>query len=78
MNVGQNEYIGFYVSNGEVVLRKARRLPFEKRDVVEEVEKQHKEYPISSEVIFRFVSEIQPFVDSVLYDPGTALEKGEF
>lgn len=60
------------------VLRNARRLPFEKRDILEEVVKQHREHPINDEVIWRFVTEIQLFIDSVLYDPDRALERGSF
>lgn len=60
------------------LLRRARRLPFEKRDSVEEVERQHKEFPIDAEVIWRFVQEIQAFVDAVWYDPDEALRRGSF
>lgn len=60
------------------LLRHARRLPFEKRSVVEEVERQHKDYPIDPEVMWRFVEAIQAFVDAAWYDPEQALRRGSF
>jgi hypothetical protein len=60
------------------LLRHAKRLPFDKRSVVEEVEKQHREFPVDAGVVWRFVEEMQAFVDSVWYDPDEALERGSF
>ena len=60
------------------LLRKTKRLPVNKRPILEEVERQHKEHPIDKDVIWQFVQEIQHFVDSVWYDPGAALERGSF
>ena len=60
------------------LLRHARRLPFEKRSVIEEVEKQHLEFPIDAEVVWRFVQEIQEFIDAIWYDPDEALKRGSF
>jgi len=60
------------------LLRHAKRLPFEKRDIVEEVECQHKDFPIDAEIIWRFVQEIQSFVESTWYDPEGALKRGSF
>lgn len=41
------------------LLRKAKRLPFEKRSVLAEVKAQHKNFPISAEVVGKFANEIQ-------------------
>lgn len=60
------------------LLRKAKRLPFEKRNVLSEIISQHKNFPISNEVISMFVSEIQMFIDSTWYNPDEALRKGAF
>jgi hypothetical protein len=60
------------------LLRHAKRLPFEKRHLPGEVEQQHKEFPIDSEVIWRFVEEIQGFVDTAWYDPDEALRRSSF
>ncbi len=60
------------------LLRRAKRLPFEKRNVAGEVERQHKEFPIDAEVVWRFVQEIQAFVDAAWYDPDEALRRGSF
>lgn len=60
------------------LLRHARRLPFEKRNIVEEVERQHKEFPIDPEVVWKFVQEIQTFVSMTWYEPEKALERGSF
>jgi len=60
------------------LLRHVKRLPFEKRNVPEEVERQHKEFPIDAEVVWRFVQEIQVFVDAAWYDPDEALRRGSF
>jgi hypothetical protein len=60
------------------LLRKTKRLPQQKRPIYEEVKQQHKECPIDKEVIWRFVQEIQTFVDAVWYDPEAALHRGSF
>lgn len=60
------------------LLRKAKRLPFEKRSVLAEVKAQHKNFPISTDVISMFVNEIQNFIDATWYDPGEALKRGSF
>lgn len=64
--------------NNVFLLRHARRLPFNKRSTIEEVERLHKDYPIDPEIIWRFVEEIQAFVDAVWYDPNEALRRGSF
>jgi hypothetical protein len=61
-----------------LLLRHAKRLPFEKRSVYEEVKRQHEESPIDAEVIWRFAEELQSFIDAVWYDPGKALQRGSF
>jgi hypothetical protein len=60
------------------ILRHARRLPFEKRDIFEEVRDQHKNFPIDGEIVFRFVEEMKAFLGSVWYNPGEALSRGSF
>lgn len=60
------------------LIRHTKRLPFGKRNVPEEVERQHKEFPIDAEVVWRFVQEIQIFVESAWYDPDEAIRRGSF
>ena len=60
------------------LLRKAKRLPFEKRSILAEVKDQHRDFPISSEVIGKFTHEIQRFVDATWYNPDEALQRGSF
>ena len=60
------------------LLRHVRRLPFEKRNILEEVERQHKEFPIDSNVVWKFPQEIQNFIDAIWYDPEEALRRGSF
>lgn len=60
------------------LLRKAKRLPYEKRNIYEDVKHQHEEFPISFDVMKSFVHEIQNFVDATWYDPDAALSRGSF
>jgi len=60
------------------LLRHSKRLPFEKRSVYSEVKRQHEEAPIDPEIIWRFVQELQGFINAVWYDPGKALHRGSF
>ena len=60
------------------LLRKTKRLPVNKRSILEEVEKQHKEFPIDKDVVWNFVRELQAFVSAVWYDPREALSRGSF
>ena len=60
------------------LLRKAKRLPYEKRSVYEEVRSQHAENPISFDVMKNFVKEMQNFIDATWYDPDAALSRGSF
>jgi hypothetical protein len=57
------------------LLRHARRLPPGKR-IYEEVKAQHKDHPIDGEIVYKFVQEIQDFIN--VYDPGEALGRGSF
>lgn len=60
------------------LLRKAKRLPFEKRNVLAEVKAQHRNFPISADIIAKFVKEIQNFIDATWYNPNEALIRGSF
>lgn len=60
------------------LLRKVKRLPYEKRNNLDAIREQHINYPISFEVMKRFVQEIQNFIDATWYDPNSALERGSF
>jgi len=60
------------------LIRKARRLPFEKRTHIPSVRAQRKDSPIAEEIIWRIVEEIQNTVSSVWYDPREVLRRGTF
>ncbi len=60
------------------LLRKTKRLPVNKRPILAEVEKQHKDFPIAKDVIWNFVQEMQNFINAVWYDPKEALKRGSF
>lgn len=60
------------------LLRHVKRLPFERRTVIEEVETQHKNFPIDAQLVWKFVQEIQTFIGAKWYDPDAALERGSF
>ena len=60
------------------LLRKTKRLPAGMRNDYEEVKKKHSEHPIDIEVIKMFVNELQIFINSILYKPNAALERGSF
>lgn len=60
------------------LLRKTKRLPYEKRSNYDEVYQQHKNFPISADVMKMFVSEIQNFISATWYDPKEALDRGSF
>jgi hypothetical protein len=60
------------------LIRKAKRLPYEKRNNIEEVSKQRKSNPISYEVMLSFVNEIRNFLSSTWYNPNEALPRGSF
>lgn len=60
------------------LLRRAKRLPYGKRDDASEVRAIHKDFPIQDDVVWRFVNEIQAFVQAVWYDPTAALRRGSF
>lgn len=60
------------------LLRHAKRLPSNKRSIYEEVRNQHRDFPIDGEVVYRFVQEIQEFIEAVWHDPAEALRRGSF
>jgi Bpu10I restriction endonuclease len=60
------------------LLRKAKRLPFEKRNHLAEVKAQHKNFPIAVDVVQKFINEIQEFINTTWYDPEEALKRGSF
>ena len=60
------------------LLRKAKRLPYEKRSVFAEIKAQHEEYPIALDVVLKIVSTIQEFIDATWYNPNEALIRGSF
>lgn len=60
------------------LLRKVKRLSFEKRSILSEVKAQHRNSAISSDVIAMFANEIQRFIDAIWYDPNAALTRGSF
>jgi Bpu10I restriction endonuclease len=60
------------------LLRHAKRLPFEKRSVYEEVRRQHERSPIDAEIVWQFLQKIQAFIKAAWYDPGEALQRGTF
>jgi len=60
------------------LLRHARRLNVDKRDVVEEVENQRRGFPIDHEVIWKFIQEIQAAVNATWLDQSEVLRRGSF
>lgn len=60
------------------LLRKCKRLPYEKRSIYEDVRKQHIDHPISVDVMKLFVEEMQNFINATWYDPDAALVRGSF
>jgi hypothetical protein len=71
-------HLGKLDGDNVYLLRKAKRLPFDQRSVVAAVERQHKDFPISSDVVWAFTQQIQIFVDSAWYDADEALRRGSF
>lgn len=64
--------------NNVFLLRHARRLPFGKRNVYEEINEQHQEHPVDYELVWRFVQELQQFIDAIWYDPAETISRGSF
>jgi hypothetical protein len=60
------------------LLRHAKRLPFDKRSVYDEVRRQHRRHPIDAEIVWLFVQKIQAFISAAWYDPVEALQRGTF
>ncbi|HMQ77683.1 MAG TPA: Bpu10I family restriction endonuclease [Flavobacteriales bacterium] len=61
-----------------LLLRHAKRLPFEKRTKYAEVRAQHQAHPIDPAVVWLFVEKMQAFISAVWYDPAAALRRGAF
>jgi len=60
------------------LLRHARRLPVGKRDLLEFVEAQRREFPIDHEVIWRLVLEILASLNAAWLDTNEVLRRGSF
>ncbi len=60
------------------LIRRAKRLPFERRTDLPSVRAQRKESPISDDLVWRIVEEIQNTVSAVWYDPKEVLRRGSF
>lgn len=60
------------------LLRKTKRLPYEKRNIYEEIRAQHQDCPIDADVVLHFIREIQNFIDATWYNPEEALLRGSF
>jgi hypothetical protein len=61
-----------------LIIRKAKRLPFEKRTSIKDVKEQRKNNPIDYKIILKFVNEMRSFLSSKWYDPDEALRRGSF
>lgn len=64
--------------NNAFVIRKAKRLPPDKRAHLPAVKAYRKENPISSDVVWMIVEEIQQIVSAIWYDPANVLRRGSF
>lgn len=60
------------------LLRHARRLPADRRNVLEEIRQHRAAHPIDADVVLRFVQNLESFLNAVWYDPDAALERGSF
>ena len=60
------------------LLRHAKRLPFDKRDVYEEIVRHRAAHPIDANVMLKFVKNLDSFLNAVWYNPDAALERGSF
>ena len=60
------------------LLRHAKRLPSNKRALLQEVRGQHRNHPIDGEVVYRFVQEMENYLEAVWHDPDAALARGSF
>lgn len=60
------------------LLRHAKRLPFEKRSDLVAVRTQRSNHPISADVIWKIVQEIQMTLSAVWYDPDLVVRRGSF
>lgn len=60
------------------LIRKAKRLPFDKRTHLPSVREHRASNSISPEIIWKIVEEIQAVVSAVWYDPSEVLRRGTF
>lgn len=60
------------------LLRAVKRLAPAKRGDPDAIARCHSEHPIRQDVIWRFVEEMQAFVEAIWYDPATVLQRGSF
>jgi len=60
------------------LLRHTKRLPVNKRNKYEEIKSQHKDYLIDGEIMYKFVLEIQSFINTVWYNSDEVLKIGSF
>lgn len=60
------------------LMRKTKRLPFEKRNDINAVTLHRKQHPIDSEVMINFVHEIKNFLSNNWYNAEEAIKRGSF
>jgi hypothetical protein len=60
------------------LLRGVRRLSPPQRGDAQAIARCHTDYPVREDVIWRFVQEMQSFVDAVWYDSASVLDRGSF
>ncbi len=60
------------------LLRKTKRLPFEKRSDIVAVTAQRRNHPVDPGVVWHFTQELGAFISATWYDPADALRKGRF
>lgn len=60
------------------ILRRTKRLPSNRRDNADAVERQHREFPIHPDVVWMFVEQLQTVVSTAYFDPDAAIRRGSF
>jgi len=60
------------------ILRRTKRLPANRRDDADAVERQHKDHPIHPDVVWMFVEQMQTIVSTAYFDPTAAIQRGSF
>lgn len=60
------------------LLRGVRRLSPQQRGDPDAIARCHTENPVREDVIWRFVQEMQAFIDAVWFDPTSVLQRGSF